>query len=150
MKILYKAIYISLVALMIVSCEEAEWQESDAAPTSIYSVTDISGEITLHAVEVYKEKDLHIEFTNVSNLKSFSMVDFKDQTSSEEYLVTYTLEREALTGDDRDTTLIRYYELSGLVIDSLGVYSEYEITAENDTVLSATSSCKVFTDERLF
>ncbi|WP_282039064.1 hypothetical protein [Saccharicrinis aurantiacus] len=150
MKLLYKAIWISLAVLTFTSCDEVEWQDSDTALTPIYLLTDLNDDISLHAVEVYKEKALLIEFEKASTLKSFAMVDFKDKTSSEGYLVNYTLEREALTEDDNDTTLIRFYHISGTAIDSVGVYEEYEITAANDTVLSATSACTIYTDERLF
>ena len=150
MKNLIKLISLLLIAALFSSCDEKVWQESDLNEVPIYSISEMTGGNALHALEIYPDQDLVIEFEKATALESFDLFDFEDASTSENYELNYTLKRPALTADKIDTALIRYYEISGTKIDSLGSYATFEITASDDTVKLSEGDLKIFLDTRLY
>ncbi|WP_066627784.1 hypothetical protein [Labilibacter marinus] len=132
------------VLLALVSCEEYEWNESDLAEVPVYALTNIEGEMALHAIEVYPQQSLTIEFEKASALKSFAITDYQDVSTASDYDISYML-----TKGEGEAIVFYEYVYTGTKEDSAGVYTIYD-ASETEKVQIATGTMKIFPDTRLY
>lgn len=85
MKNIFKFLNLLIIALTIFNCdEENNFEESNINLVPVYAITNIQGQNNLHSINVYREKDLIIEFysqVNANNFISSNYVDTSTETN---------------------------------------------------------------------
>jgi len=82
MKNLIKYISVSLIILISFGCEEeSSFMEPDIELVSVYSLTNISGSNTPVKINIYREKDLIIEYASEVNPLPFSSTNYVDSST---------------------------------------------------------------------
>ena len=104
--------YITVFTLIfsLTSCdEESNFKESDISLTSVYTLTEISGNNAAFKINIYKQLNLLTEYSTVDKLKSYTSSGFVDSSTDANYEVTvnklddditynYVLSADKLTG----------------------------------------------------
>lgn len=89
MKNLIKYIGLSLIILISFGCEEeSNFIEPDIQLVSVYSLTNISGSNTPVKINIYREKDIIIEYTSQVNTLHFSSTNYADTSTDTSYEIS--------------------------------------------------------------
>jgi len=89
MKNIIKYISILAIVLAFTSCEsESNFQEPNIELVPVYSITDIQGADTPFKINIYRQKDLIIEYSSSVNASSFASSNFMDISSDTTYEVS--------------------------------------------------------------
>lgn len=108
MKNIFLAIGV-IVSLLLVSCEEIGWKQSDIAYTSVYTVTGLTG---IDSLDIYPDKGFVIEYTNSgTTLAKYTLNELTDTISDDGAMaymkLSYTMpESYEYTDADGNATMI--------------------------------------------
>jgi hypothetical protein len=88
MKSILKYLSSIVIILIVFSCtEEDHFLEPDIALTPVYSITDIQGSNTPFKINVYREKNLIIEYISQVNPLSFVSSGYTDSSTDTNYQI---------------------------------------------------------------
>ncbi|WP_405293586.1 hypothetical protein [Algibacter sp. Ld11] len=88
---------LSVVLVTFFSCdEESPFIEPNVELTPVYALTDIIGVNAPFAINIYREKDLIIEYSTNVNVTSFTSASYADTSTDTSYEISVA----KLIGDD--------------------------------------------------
>ncbi len=131
-----KILLIIIVAISAVftSCKNEEWPVSDIKLVPVYSITNIQGKASTYLLNVYREKPLLVENINSSSFVKFTTVDYTDNSTDTDYVISFSVPKES-----KDNVVIQTkidYSATASKTTGIGVIVITKYNAD-DTVLPA-------------
>ena len=91
------------MTLFFVSCEqENKYPSSGIKLTDVYSLTNIQNS-DLDQINVYKEKDLVVNYITEVNVYSSMTTNYSDTSSDSDFVFEWTVTEERTVGDELET-----------------------------------------------
>ena len=95
MKTIIKYISILLITLTVFNCDdESNFNEPNISLTPVYSITDIDGTDTPFKINIYRQKNLIIEYASEVNVSSFISTNYMDSSTDTTYQISVNKENE--------------------------------------------------------
>lgn len=136
MKNIIKLLGIFTLIIAFQSCdEESNFKEFDASLTPVYTLSNISDN-NLFKINIYKEKELVIEYASNVNALNFVRSDYADNSTDSNYELVWQIIKERTVPDqDNDGQ------------DDIENYNvNYTLSANKDSGLGTLSAISTFQD----
>ncbi len=131
MKTIIAYLSILIIAITFTSCEiKDNFLEPDIELVPVYSITNIKGPNSLFKINIYKQKDLIIEYSSSVNAVSFSSNNYMDTSTDDTYVIIVDKMKEdkiinyAVTAD----------KLTGQGTLTIDGAKTYDILISNDVI----------------
>lgn len=125
-----KFIIISLLTLLLMSCEEKEWKQSDVALVPVYQVDYLSNDMSL---EIYQEKDLLLEFQNRTLVSAYEMLDYTDASTDSLYVLSFS-RLDSMLVDSMMAQVSKIFSIEAEMANDTGIMNILYIYNTTDTV----------------
>lgn len=131
MKNLIKYIGVSLIIITFSKCEEkSNFTEPNIQLVPVYTITNISGSNTPVKINIYKEKDLIIEYVSEVNPLSFSSSNFVDSSTD----LFYEISVNKIDGQSTINYVISANKATGFGTITIDATTTYNITISEEEV----------------
>lgn len=133
---------ISLLTLLLVSCDEKEWKQDDIALVPVYQVNELA---SAKALEVYQEKDLLLEYETSNLVQAFTMMDYTDASTDSLYLLSFA-RMDSMVVDSVMTEVTKLFSVKAEMANDTGIMNVVYLLA-NDTLATSLVDISVLDTE---
>ena len=131
MKNLIKYIGVSLIILTFFGCEEkSNFIEPDIQLVSVYTLTNISGSNTPVKINIYREKELIIEYASEVNPLSFSSSNYADTSTD----LFYQISVNKIDGQSTMNYVISANKTTGFGTLTIDATTTYNISISEEEI----------------
>lgn len=111
-----------VLILALSSCKDNSWASSDITEVPIYYISDFIGTgVKPYALELYREKDLLLEYKNSALMNApLNTTNYIDASTAVNYIVNFKAQEKAKSVLNTDTILNRRYEISADKVTKMG------------------------------
>lgn len=138
-----KFILISLLTLLLVSCEEKEWKQSDVSLVPVYQVDYLSSS---EALEIYQEKSLLLEYENSLLVMSYEMENYADTSTDSLYIVSFS-RMDSMIVDSMMAQVTKSFEITAAMANDTGIMNVVYIYNNLDTITNSTVDISIVDTE---
>ena len=131
MKNLIKYIGVSFIILTFFGCEEkSNFIEPDIQLVSVYTLTNISGSNTPVKINIYREKELIIEYASEVNPLSFSSSNYADTSTD----LFYQISVNKIDGQSTMNYVISANKTTGFGTLTIDATTTYNISISEEEI----------------
>ena len=138
-----KFILISLLTLLLVSCEEKEWKQSDISLVPVYQVDYLSSNETL---EIYQEKSLLLEYENSLLVTPYEIENYADTSTDSLYIVSFS-RMDSMVVDSMMSQVSKVFEIKAEMATDTGIMNIVYIYNNLDTITTSTVDISIVDTE---
>lgn len=129
-----KFILISLLTLLLVSCEEKEWKQSDISLVPVYQVNYLSSN---EALEIYQTKPLLLEYENSLLVTPYELENYTDTSTDSLYLIKFS-RMDSIVVDSMMAQVSKVFEIKAEMANDTGIMNIVYIYNKLDTIATST------------
>ncbi len=128
-----KLFLISILTLLLVSCEEKEWQQSDISLVPVFQVDYVNSDM---ALEIYKEKPLLLEYSTSTLVSAYTLNDLSDQSTDSLYLISFN-RMDSMMVDSAMAQVSKYFDIQASIATDTGIMNITYVYNNLDTVAAS-------------
>lgn len=128
-----KLFLISILTLLLISCEEKEWKQSDIELVPVFQVDYLN---SAEALEIYQDKPLLLEYKTNTLVSAYEMKSYSNTSTDSLYQISFN-RMDSMLVDSALVEVTKYFDISAAMANDTGIMDITYVYNGMDTVANS-------------